>query len=218
MPGTEGASYPFWSPDGRTVGFFADGKLKRVELAGGLPRTLADASNRGGSWSPDGTILFARTSASGLFRIAASGGEPTPVTTLEKQNSHRFPQFLPGFRQFIFYAQGTAETAGIYLGSLDSAKTQRLIAVDSNAAVGPNGWVLLYPRRSPSGSASRCEERRTPRRSCDRGGCRRIRQHLWRRIFCVVLRLGGVPPGRGCAPPVDMVRPLRKDARNHGST
>ena len=143
MPGTEGASYPFWSPDGRTVGFFADGKLKRVELAGGLPRTLADASNRGGSWSPEGTILFARTSASGLFRIAASGGEPTPVTTLEKQNSHRFPQFLPGFRQFIFYAQGTAETAGIYLGSLDSAKTQRLIAVDSNAAVGPNGWVFF---------------------------------------------------------------------------
>ena len=132
LAGTEGASYPFWSPDSRSVGFFAGNKLRRIDIGGGSPQTLADATaGRGGAWSPDGTILFPRNAVSPLFRIPASGGEPVAVTKLDKQSSHRFPQFLPGGRQFLFYAQGTPETAGIYLGSLDSSETKRLAAADT---------------------------------------------------------------------------------------
>jgi Tol biopolymer transport system component len=132
LAATEGASSPFWSPDSRSVGFFAGGKLKRMDIGGGSPQTLADAYNSGGTWGPDGTILFARQAyASPLSRIPASGGEPVAVTKLDKQNSHRFPQFLPGGRQFLFYAQGTSETTGIYVGSLDSSETKRLVATDT---------------------------------------------------------------------------------------
>jgi Tol biopolymer transport system component len=143
LAGTDGAGSPFWSPDSRSVGFFAGGKLKRLDIGGGSPQTLADAVNRGGAWSPDGTILFARTTASPLFRISASGGEPVAVTKLDKQGSHRFPQFLPGGRQFLFYAQGTPETAGIYLGSLGSSETKRLAAADTAGVYAPNGWLLF---------------------------------------------------------------------------
>jgi Tol biopolymer transport system component len=138
------------------VGFFADGKLKRIDIAGGTPQILADASiGRGGTWGPDGTILFAPLGTSALFRIAASGGESIAVTKLDKQTGHRFPQFLPDGRQFLFYAQGTPETAGIYLGSLDSSETKRLLASDVagrylSAQAGsathtssPNGWLLF---------------------------------------------------------------------------
>ena len=155
LPGTEGASDPFWSPDSRSVGFFAGTKLKRMDVGGGSPQTLTDATNRGGAWGPDGTILFTRTAASPLSRIPASGGEPVAVTKLDKQLNHRFPQFLPGGRQFLFYAQGTPETDGIYLGSLDSPEVKRLAAADTAGAYfseraastartsAPGGWLLF---------------------------------------------------------------------------
>jgi len=147
LAGTEGASYPFWSPDSRSVGFFAGGKLKRMDIGGGSPQTLADAFNRGGAWGEDGTILFVRSANSPLSRIPASGGEPAAVTQLDKQTSHRFPQFLPGGRQFLFYAQGTPATGGIYLGSLDSSETRRLAAADT-------GGVYLSERAALRGSGS----------------------------------------------------------------
>ncbi len=143
LAGTDSASFPFWSPDSRSVGFFAGNKLKRMDIGGGSPQTLTDAANRGGTWSTDGTILFTRTVASPLSRIPASGGEPVEVTKLDRQNSHRFPQFLPGGQQFLFYAQGTLETAGIYLGSLASSDTKRLVAADAVGAYLPNGWLLF---------------------------------------------------------------------------
>jgi hypothetical protein len=143
LAGTEGAGYPFWSPDGRSVAFFADSKLKRLDIGGGQPQVLADATGaRGGAWNKDGVILFARTSASPLFRVSASGGEPVAVTKLDRQVSHRFPHFLPDGRQFLFYARGTTETAGIFLGSLDSAETKRLTAADAGGAYLPSGWLL----------------------------------------------------------------------------
>ena len=86
LAGTEGASYPFWSPDSRSVGFFADGKLKRIDLGGGSPQALTDATARGGTWSADGVILFARTIGGPLFRVPASGGEAVAVTKLDRQN------------------------------------------------------------------------------------------------------------------------------------
>ena len=95
--GTDGASYPFWAPDGRSIAFFADGKLKRLNFDGSLPHIITDApTGRGGTWSQDGVILFSPTTASTLMRVPANGGTPVPVTRLMPgENSHRWPQFLP---------------------------------------------------------------------------------------------------------------------------
>ena len=144
LAGTEGASDPFWSPDSRSVGFFADGKLKRMDIGGGSPQTLASSTNRGGTWNSDGTILFAPTTGSPLFRIPASGGQRMAVTKLDRgQSNHRFPQFLPDGRQFLFYNVGTPENSGIYVGSLDSSDTKRLTPADAAGAYSPNGWLLF---------------------------------------------------------------------------
>jgi Tol biopolymer transport system component len=137
MPGTEGAQFPFWSPDSRSIGFFASSKLYRIDIAGGPPQALADApAGRGGSWSRDGVIVFGPTGTSPLLRIAASGGEPVPLTKLDasRQFSHRLPHFLPDGRHFLFYATGNLEGAGIYLGSLDGEEPKRLAANDTAAA------------------------------------------------------------------------------------
>src|SRR5688572_2116681 len=116
LQGTEGASSAFWSADGRAIGFFADAKLKRLDLNGGALQVLADAPQpRGGTWNADGIILFAPDSTSGLMRIAASGGTPAPVTRVAKgQLSHRWPQFLPDGQRFIFLMQ----RGGVYVASL----------------------------------------------------------------------------------------------------
>jgi eukaryotic-like serine/threonine-protein kinase len=144
LVGTEGAAFPFWSPDSRSVGFFAAGKLQRIDIAGGLPQTLANAPfNRGGAWSPDGTILFAPIGGGPLLRISASGGEPVVKTKLEAmQQGHQFPEFLPDGRQFLFHARGTPETAGVYAGSLDSGETKRLTRSDTTGRYLSSGWLL----------------------------------------------------------------------------
>ena len=143
LAGTEGASYPFWSPDSRSLGFFADNKLKRLDLSGGSPRTLTGAFSRGGSWSPDGVILFTTGRGRPLFRIPASGGEAVAVTTLSQQANHRFPQFLPGGRQFLFYALGGPDTSGIWLGSLDESNATRLTTADAAGVYASPGWLLF---------------------------------------------------------------------------
>ena len=106
LPATEDASNPFFSPDGRSVAFFAEKKLKRIELAGGPPQVLVDApDNRGGSWGAAGVIVFSREGGGPLYRISASGGAPSPITTLAaspKEVSHRWPHFLPDGKHFVF--------------------------------------------------------------------------------------------------------------------
>ena len=107
LAGTEGATLPFWSPDSKSVGFFGGGALKRIDVGGGLPQKLADATsngNRGGAWSSEGVILFAPNLTVPLSRIPASGGQAAAATKLDapSQISHQFPQFLPGGRQFFF--------------------------------------------------------------------------------------------------------------------
>ena len=141
LAGTDGATYPFWSPDSRSIGFFADSKLKRLDLSGGAPQTLAPARQaRGGAWSADGVILFAPSSLGPLSRVPAGGGDVVPVTTLGAgQSSHRFPQFLPGGRQFLYYVQGSTETQGIYLGAFDAAAVTRVTAADTPGAYAPPG-------------------------------------------------------------------------------
>ena len=146
LAGTEGAAYPFWSPDSRSVAFFAGSSLKRLDLGGGLPQTLASerGDGRGGSWGADGVIVFAFSNIGTLLRVPASGGEPVAVTELAAdQTSHRFPQFLPGSRQFLLYARGTGQSGGLYLGSLDSTQTVRLTEADTTGALVPPDWVLF---------------------------------------------------------------------------
>jgi Tol biopolymer transport system component len=144
LPGTEAASYPFWSPDSRAIGFAARGKLKRLDIGGGQPRTLTDvAGYRGGSWNPDDVIVFAAGGAVGLRRVSASSGEVTQATqnTL-RQTNHRFPQFLPDGRYFTFFSQGSNEAAGVFLGTLDSLESKRLTPADTAAAYLPPDKVL----------------------------------------------------------------------------
>jgi len=146
LAGTEGAIYPFWSPDSSALGFFADGKLKRIDLGGGLPQTLATVANGlGGTWSSDGTILFAAAGAGSLYSVQSSGGEVVAVTKLDppRQVRHSFPQFLLDGRQFLFFVQGPPETQGIYLGSLDSPRTRRLTSADTAGAHTSQGWLLF---------------------------------------------------------------------------
>jgi eukaryotic-like serine/threonine-protein kinase len=109
VPGTEGGSGPFFSPDGAWVAFFADGKLKKVALSGGAATVLADAEdNRGGAWLEDGTIVFAPRVESPLLRVAANGGPSVPMTTLDvEQRTHRWPDGLPGGRGLIHPERNT---------------------------------------------------------------------------------------------------------------
>ena len=146
LPGTEGALYPFWSPDGRTLGFFADAKLKRIDLSGGPPQILADApATRGGTWNRDGVIVFSPNTTGALMRVAAAGGTPTAVTHLERgEVSHRWPQFLPDGRRFLFFSGlGKPETDGVYIASLDAGAPTRLLTSDQAAVYAPPGYLLL---------------------------------------------------------------------------
>jgi Tol biopolymer transport system component/tRNA A-37 threonylcarbamoyl transferase component Bud32 len=144
LAGTEGATSPFWSPDNRSVGFFADGKLKRIDLGGGAPQTVATATSaRGGTWNADGVILFAPSNAGPLVRVPASGGPPVAVTKLDRQGSHRFPSFLPDGRHFLFYAQGRPDTAGIYVGALDGPDAHRVTAADTAGVYLSSGQTSL---------------------------------------------------------------------------
>jgi Tol biopolymer transport system component len=144
LNGTEGGAYPFWSPDGRSIAFFADSKLRRLDVGGGPPQTLAAApGGRGGTWNGDGVILFAPCTSCALRRLGAAGGDSVEVTKLaEKQTGHRFPAFLPGGREFVFFVQGTAAIQGVYLGSLDGPDTRRLTASDTGARYVAPGWLL----------------------------------------------------------------------------
>jgi Tol biopolymer transport system component len=141
LPGTEGAMYPFWSPDGRSVAFFTIDKVKRIDVDGGAVYTICSTgSPRGGAWAPDGTIIFPPAFDSALVRVPAGGGTPQPLTTLAagEHTTHRWPQFLPDGRRFIFLAahheKPDSEDNGIYLGSLDGGGPQRLVPSKSSAA------------------------------------------------------------------------------------
>ena len=139
LSGTEGASLPFWSPDSQSLGFFSGGKLKRIDLAGGPPQTLADASQpRGASWSRAGIIGFAPTATSVLFQAPATGGEVKPLTSLDsasQENNQRWPHFLPDGRHFLYLIRSRVrQNAGIFAGSLDSKTAKRILNADSSIA------------------------------------------------------------------------------------
>jgi Tol biopolymer transport system component len=147
IPGANGAMFPFWSPNSRSLGFFADGKLKKIELASGTVSVLADApSTRGGTWNRDDVIVFAPGLTSALMRVPASGGAATPVTRLDVKRheiSHRWPSFLPDGKQFLY----TSRQQGIFAASLDGAEPPRRLLEESSNALYREGF-LLYSHAS----------------------------------------------------------------------
>ena len=150
LPGTEGATYPFWSPDGRFLAFFADGKLKKLELSGGPVHTICDApSGRGGTWNKDGVIVFAPLSQGGLYRVSASGGTPGRISDpdLRRGEFRRWPVFLPDGTHYLYLAanfSGRDGVDGIFVGSLDSNEKRFVVEANANAAYAEPGYVLFY--------------------------------------------------------------------------
>jgi Tol biopolymer transport system component len=149
LPGTDGASLPFWSADSRSVGFFANGKLNRIDIDGGSAAVLANAPyGRGGAWSRDGTLLFVPYPASPIFRLSAPGGEVAAVTKVEspQQGAHQFPQFLPDGRHFLYYVVGAPGTNGVYVGDLGGSETKRVLDADTAAVYAAPGHLLFVRR------------------------------------------------------------------------
>ena len=149
VAGTENATFPFWSPDGRSIGFFADGKLKTVEIESGSTQTVADAPfGRGGAWGADGVIVFSAGTQTPLTRINASGSTPVPATTLDKNQhtSHRWPFFLPDGKHFVYIAihHDPSKQANntLYYASLDGRENRPLFRSQSNA-VYADGYLLF---------------------------------------------------------------------------
>jgi len=156
LPGTDGARYPFWSPDSKWIGFFAQGKLKKAAVTGGPPQTLCDAADgRGGTWSREGVIVFSPNPSAALQRVAAAGGPPAEATSLEATGGgiQRFPWFLPDGRRFLFLASRGQREGGVYAGSLESKEVRRVLAEPSSAAYAPapggkTGYLLFVRERT----------------------------------------------------------------------
>jgi serine/threonine protein kinase len=149
LAGTEEAYYPFWSPDSRWIGFFAQGKVKKIGATGGPAQTLCDADRgRSGTWNQDGVIVYG--SGGGLWRVSAQGGNPAQLPAPD-QAAHRWPVFLPGGQRYLYMADGNEKTWGIYLGALDSKERTKLVVDRSSPgyAEGPDGkGYLLFVRET----------------------------------------------------------------------
>jgi len=153
LAGTENGVLPFWSPDGQWVGFFADGKLKKVPATGGSAQLICDApAGRGGTWSPQGVIVFAPTIVGPLLRVSANGGVPTPVTQLDPstgETTNRWPDFLPDGVHFLYLGRQVSpnQPSAVYVGSLDSFSHKKILDVLSEAKYAAPGY-LVYARNN----------------------------------------------------------------------
>jgi eukaryotic-like serine/threonine-protein kinase len=147
LPGTAGATYPFWSVDGRFIGFFAEGKLKKIEATGGPAQIICDAPDgRGGSWNREGTILFSPNYNGPLYKVASAGGAPVQVTELDAQreNTHRWPQFLSDGRHFLYFTRSSqGESSSTYAGSLDDKERKLVFRSPSNVVYATTGYLLF---------------------------------------------------------------------------
>jgi len=154
IEGTEGASHPFWSPDGRYLGFFSNGKLNKVPAAGGPVVALANAENaRGGAWCGNDALLFTPSFQTGVMKVNAGGGPATPVTTLDeaKHTTHRWPQCLPDGQHFLYFATrhygGRSEDNGVYFASLDGKEDRLLMPTDAGAQFA-SGYLLFHSQNA----------------------------------------------------------------------
>jgi Tol biopolymer transport system component len=144
LEGTEGASYPFWSPDGRSLGFFADRKLKRVPVAGGVVQSICDAVDaRGGSWGRGGRIVFSPGPLDGLNVVPADGGIPEPITTLDSAGAtHRLPCFLPDGKRVLFIVGSTSAGPGaLECVDIQSKQRTRIMTVESQVCSIDDGHI-----------------------------------------------------------------------------
>jgi Tol biopolymer transport system component len=153
LAGTEDATFPFWSPDSRFVAFTAQGKLKTIDISGGPPVTLADASiGTTGSWNQDNVILYTPAGSSPIHRVSASGGPSTPVTTLDAaagDAQHWYPFFLPDGRHFLYFAvgskaRGLTDSRAILVGSLDAQEPAKLLVESGSNAKYANGHLVYF--------------------------------------------------------------------------
>ncbi|MFZ0760511.1 MAG: protein kinase, partial [Candidatus Sulfotelmatobacter sp.] len=149
LPSTEGAIFPFWSPDGSSLGFFADSKLKTIDLNGGSAQVVCDASlGRGGAWGADGVILFSPSPTAPLMRVSVNGGTPVPATKIDAalHTSHRWPFFLPDGKHFLYLAlhhdPSKSANNAVYYASLDGRENRPLFRSQSNA-VYADGFLLF---------------------------------------------------------------------------
>jgi eukaryotic-like serine/threonine-protein kinase len=148
LAGTEGATYPFWSADSRYLGYFANGKLNKIDASGGPPQALCDApTGRGGTWSRDGIIVFASDQAGPLMRVDATGGTPVEATVTEPTAGmalHRLPWFLPDGTHFLYFSISVSGVDGGTYASALGSKEQVLISHDaSNVVYAPPGYLLF---------------------------------------------------------------------------
>ncbi len=153
LAGTNEATFPFWSPDSRYLAFFQGGKLRKIAVNGGPTQTIADAPDgRGGSWSRKGVIIFAPTYIGGIFEVPEAGGKATELTTLDtlrKEETHRWPNFLPDGSHFTYLSRtATDEKTGVILASLDSKDRALLLPVKSNAVYASPGYLLFIRERT----------------------------------------------------------------------
>jgi len=148
LPGTDSAMYPFWAPDSRRIGFFIPGKLMKIDANGGLPQTLCEASptgGRGGAWSKQGIIVFNPQAVTPLLRVSESGGAPEPASKLQaSENSHRWPQFLPDGKHFLYWSRGTGgpQDNTLYVGQLGSLQAKTILKGTTMAAYA-SGYLLF---------------------------------------------------------------------------
>jgi Tol biopolymer transport system component len=153
LAGTEGAAFPFWSPDSRFIAFTAQGKLKTIDVSGGPPVTLADASiGATGAWNRDNVILYTPVGGSPIHRVSSSGGPSTPITTLDAaagDAQHWYPFFLPDGRHFLFFAvgskaRGQTDPRAILVGSLDAQEPVKLLVEGGSNAKYANGHLVFF--------------------------------------------------------------------------
>jgi serine/threonine protein kinase/Tol biopolymer transport system component len=147
LPGTEGASYPFWGPDGHTIAFFANHMLQRIDLASNAVLTICAAPDgRGGTWNEQGVIVFTPVSSGGLYRVSAEGGTPIQVSfPASAAVSHRFPHFLPGGRYLLFLAKmkTPSEQSGVYALDLESGRVQFLLHTENETRYVEPGYLAF---------------------------------------------------------------------------
>ena len=146
LAGTEGADIPFWSPDGRFIGFFADGKLKKIPAAGGTVQTICDAPDgRGASWNSRDVIVFAPLPFGGLSRVSAAGGTPSPLTREAREGfTHRLPHFLPDGKHLLFFmGSQTRKDDAIYGLDIDSGQTTLVAKEHSEGRYAEPGYLLF---------------------------------------------------------------------------
>ncbi|MBN8645092.1 MAG: PD40 domain-containing protein, partial [Planctomycetes bacterium] len=146
LAGTLGAIYPFWSPDGKSIGFFADGKLKRIDLSSGIVRVICDATlGRGASWGSKGTIVFAPSSIGGLWSVSDSGGTPTQITEPTSiDEGHRLPCVLPDGEKFLYFSFG-GDVRGVFAFD-PSTKSSKLVMASEAEGVYVEPGLLAFQR------------------------------------------------------------------------